>query len=232
MSFIPLFLLDSKFLISFIATVLALSLYRLFNVPPENHAQTNPASITRDTLNLVDSFKEVSEFPEVEIDFDNPNVDKLKVIDIKEDKTEKYLSNDYKGLLVLNFVLHNRGNQDLDIAYIKVEALRNSGDLYFNSKASALRRISDTSHEPNIFAIEIPNEYQNAHYLYTVKPSFHCSKEKQIVLSIVFYQRKQNDYLLPDTGTEFAVYFITKQRTYALSKHFYFEEGALYSEYQ
>lgn len=232
MSFIPLFLLESKFLLSLVAAVLALSLYKLLNVPSENHSQPALPPIKKDTLTIADSFKEITKFLEVTIDFDNPNVDKLKVINIKEDKTEDYLSNDYKGLMVLNFILHNKGNQDFDIAYIKVEAQRNNEDLYFNSRAGVLRKISDTSQEPNIFAIEIPNEYQNTHYLYAVTPSFHCPREKQIVLPIVFYQKKQNNYLLPDTSTEFVVHFITVQRTYALSKSFYFEEGALYSEYQ
>ncbi len=236
MSLLPPFILDSKFLVSFVAAILALFLYKLFvppSTPSESHSRSAlPPPVITDTLLKDDSFKEVSELPQIEIDFDNPNIDKLKVVNIKQEKTEHYLSDGYKGLLVLNFILHNKGNQDFDLAYIKVEALRNADDLYFKNKTSALRKISNASSKSNVLAIEIPYEYPNTHYLCAVEPSIDCPKGEQIVLPVVFYQKEQNNYLLPDTDTEFIVYFITKQRTYALSKRFYFGESALYSDYQ
>jgi hypothetical protein len=118
----------------------------------------------------------------------------------------------------------------MEINYIKVEAKH--GDFpQFEEKINTkpLSSTKTVKTKP-VFTVEISENPINAYYYYTLEQTIVCPMGKHLVIPIVFYQQKNNQYILPDSHIEFTLQFISKDLIYAQSKRFYFENGQFYSE--
>jgi hypothetical protein len=177
-----------------------------------------------------DAFEKPTENPSVPINIDDPNFDKLRVVHVDSSRSEEYLSPVYKGLIVLRFVLFNDGNKDMEINYIKVEAKHGDFPQFEENINTKPLSSTKTVKTKPLFTIEISENPINAYYYYTLEQTIVCPVGKHLVIPIVFYQQKNNQYILPDSHIEFTLQFISKDLIYAQSKRFYFENGQFYSE--
>ncbi|GAB4112286.1 MAG: hypothetical protein OHK0057_29750 [Thermoflexibacter sp.] len=174
---------------------------------------------------LTSSLNENNTLLQDSIDANHPDFYNFKLVDVKSEKNENFLQTVYKDLLVSKFILFNDTSQDLDIEFIKIEAIRNNYPAY-EQKASSLQLITDsTQADSPIFALDLPKEEINAHYLFTLTPTLKCLKGTHLTIPLIIYQKEQKKYVLPDPNTDLVVHFITKQKIYAKSGRLYFEDA-------
>lgn len=211
-------LLNPKVIVSFTVIPIVIFMYHFAVNTASNIEEVAPKEATQANTST----------PSIAIDLNNPNFDKLRVINVDSSRSEDYLSAEYKGLFVLSFVLFNEGNKDITIDYIRVEVKRNSPAIFEENMAS-LETNTLTGKTP-VFFINIPQTSINMHHYYPLEPAKICPKNKHLVIPIVFCQRKNGKYVLPDGNVEFTLQFISKERIYAQSKRFYFEDKLFYSE--
>lgn len=192
--------------------------------------QPNENQIDVKDIPPTSSLKENNDFPQDSVDTSHPDFYNFKLVDVKSEKSEDFLQPIYKDLLVSKFILFNGTSQDLEIEFIKIEAIRSNYPAY-EQKTSSLRLIADSTQVNNpIFAIDLPKEEINAHYVFALTPTLKCLKGTHLTVPIMFYQKEQKKYVLPNPNTDLVVHFITKQKIYAKSMRLYFENTQFYSD--
>jgi hypothetical protein len=187
--------------------------------------QPNEPPIEVKDMPPTSSFKGNKDFPQDSVDTSHPDFYNFKLVDVKSEKSEDFLQPVYNDLLVNKFILFNGTSKDLDVEFIKIEAIRSNYPAY-EQKASSLQLIADSTQvDSPIFAIELPDEEINAHYIFTLTPMLKCLKGTHLTIPLLIYQKKQKKYVLPDPNTDLVVHFITKQKIYAKSERLYFKNA-------